>query len=308
MDKDPKALKRLGSTFRVQALYSDVEELLAEQDIDILDIVTPGFTHYPLAELAIGKGVNVLVEKPLTLSVKDAELLRVHSEREGVSVCVIQNYRFRKPLLKLMNLLARGEIGSIGAVNFTVRGGSLFNNPAWFWDENKSGGILYELAIHEADLQTLLMGRHEKVLSVWKDFDRGLRILKGIVALVRYSENRVATLDLRWFSSSPLFRMDVLATVTDVTIKFNPDSIAILEGERTPYYEFKGELKRMIDYGIQVSKGKVRVSYSEPHRAIFEAFAKSVESKTSPPVGIEGVLPGLSLLEDLKNSSSTVSS
>src|SRR5436190_21014724 len=83
-DANRKALIRTGSRFGITNLYTDAEEMLTKNKIDILDIVTPGYTHYSLSSLAISKGVTVLVEKPLCLSLTDAHSLKQESERKGV--------------------------------------------------------------------------------------------------------------------------------------------------------------------------------------------------------------------------------
>ncbi len=301
-DTSAKASRRVGSLFGIDHLYATAEEMLEREEVDLLDIASPGFTHYELCLLGLKHGVNVLVEKPLVLSLSQAETLKERRDSSGLKLCVIQNYRYRDPFLRLAQLRQQGIIGRIQAVNITVRGGSLYYNPSWFRNEKLSGGILYELVVHAADLQTWMMGSHEKVVSAWSDFDETLGFTKGLVALVMFPGNRLATLDLRWFMSSPTFRVDILSNVADAVVKLNPDCIAITEGERTPYDEFRGEFRRMLTYGNSVLRGKVREAYRRPHARVIRAFVDSIISDKEPPVTIESVIPAIRLLENLRDS------
>jgi predicted dehydrogenase len=131
----------------------DVGGLLGRDDVDVVYIATPPFLHYPQALAALEAGKHVIVEKPLALTVGQAdELLAAARQHDRLLVAnLMQRYN---PLFDAVCRLVEGRV--LGAVlhgsfeNYA----SDENLPAghWFWDRGKSGGIFIEHGVHFFDL------------------------------------------------------------------------------------------------------------------------------------------------------------
>lgn len=131
----------------------DVGDLLLREDVDIVYIATPPFLHHPQALAALEAGKHVIVEKPLAMTVEQAdELLAVSRERDRLVVAnLMQRYN---PLFGVISQLVATEVlGRVLHGSFENLA-SDENLPAehWFWNRERSGGIFVEHGVHFFDL------------------------------------------------------------------------------------------------------------------------------------------------------------
>ena len=131
----------------------DVGELLRREDVDVVYIATPPFLHHAQALAALEAGKHVIVEKPLAMTVGQAdELIAVARSRGRLLVAnLMQRYN---PLFDAVRRLVEGRVlGEVLHGSFENYA-SDENLPAehWFWDRSKSGGIFVEHGVHFFDL------------------------------------------------------------------------------------------------------------------------------------------------------------
>lgn len=131
----------------------DVGELIRREDIDVVYISTPPFLHYPQAMAALEAGKHVIVEKPLAMTVEQAdELIATARRRDRLLVAnLMQRYN---PLFEAVSRLVATEVlGKVLYGSFENLA-SDENLPAehWFWDRAMSGGIFIEHGVHFFDL------------------------------------------------------------------------------------------------------------------------------------------------------------
>jgi predicted dehydrogenase len=272
--------------------------MLKYVDIDVVDLATPGYTHFEIAKKVISADINLLVEKPATLKTGEAEYLEVESKRRKLKLGVCQTYRYSEPVIEFQKIRECGGIGSIDRIVTIQHGSTTFAMPPWFWDENKSGGILFELGSHSIDLQCYLMGQPEAVLGVNAYYDKTLSVTTSILATIRF-KNGIGVVDLKWFSSSNFFHHYVSGTVADAIIKFYPDSLVLQRGDFSPLSECRGEIKRLWDFGYSLFRKKFSEKSQLPHRVIIENFIESVNTDNQPLVPISNVIPTIRLIEDI---------
>jgi predicted dehydrogenase len=131
----------------------DIGGLLRRDDVDAVYVATPPFLHHPQAMAALEAGKHVLVEKPLALTVSQAdELIAVARRRDRLLVAnLMQRYN---PLFRAVRRLVEARVlGDVLHGSFENYA-SDENLPAqhWFWDRGKSGGIFVEHGVHFFDL------------------------------------------------------------------------------------------------------------------------------------------------------------
>jgi len=295
------SLKKVSNFCRknnIPRFYTEITKLLEKEKLDFVDICTPPFTHHRICSIAIEYGTNILVEKPIALSLNETIDLKLNSERKNTKLCIIHNYRFKKNVINAMKMYKEGKIGEIQKVITTVHQPSFF--PSWFWDEEKSGGILYESAIHFIDIQTMFCGEHEKIIGLYKKFNENLNLTTDICAIVQYKHNTVGIVDINVLSNSRLVRVDLYGTAADVHLKFYPDYFSTSLGLLGPYAELIGEMKRFIKYtGNMFFRGKKNYR-RDYHFKLISDFVTSIELDIDPPVTIDSIMPTMKLLEDLK--------
>ncbi len=137
---------------------------------------------------AIENGINVLVEKPIALSVRQTKEIDWKFSSDGVKVCVVQIYRFRDPVIRFLRLQEESQIGDLWSINSIWHASSFFAGPRWLWNEEVSGGVLYENGVHVADLHCFLLGPHTRVIGITSTFDRSLSLTIHISALLRHQK------------------------------------------------------------------------------------------------------------------------
>ena len=131
----------------------DVDKLLARDDVDLIYIATPPFLHYPQALAALEAGKHVICEKPLAMTLEQAEaMIAVARERKLLlTVNLMQRYN---PLFDAVKKLIDSQVLGDVLHGYFENYASDENLPHghWFWDRAKSGGIFIEHGVHFFDL------------------------------------------------------------------------------------------------------------------------------------------------------------
>jgi len=133
----------------------ELERVIAQTRADRAIITSPDFTHAELIVRALDAGVDVVVEKPLTIDPESTRSIVAAVERTGRHVVVTHNYRYSPRNSALKELIKRGAIGTPLSVTFewvldTAHGADYFRR--WHRDKAKSGGLLIHKASHHFDL------------------------------------------------------------------------------------------------------------------------------------------------------------
>jgi predicted dehydrogenase len=157
--------------FAVGHAYDDLDELLEREDVDVLHICTPNSLHAAQAHAAIDRGINVVCEKPLTVSPEESRALVAAAEGRGVVHATCYHVR-GYPLVEQMRVDI--DNGSLGAVSF-VHGrylcdDVLFPASGWRVDPSLSGSsyVVADLGTHWLDLAEHVT--REQVTTVEADF------------------------------------------------------------------------------------------------------------------------------------------
>jgi predicted dehydrogenase len=162
-DKDPSLLATVGKKLRTAAQYQDVGEMLSREDLDVVDICTPPQTHAALATLAAESGCHVLVEKPATLTVQEFDSLAGSCERNGVTLCQIQNKMFEPVFRKAVDRVRNGGVGNAVAVDIEIllhRAVGLMKDES-HWCHGLPAGMFTEILPHPIYMIQALLGAVE---------------------------------------------------------------------------------------------------------------------------------------------------
>nr|WP_314902310.1 oxidoreductase [uncultured Deefgea sp.] len=137
---------------------TEPDRLLAHPGVDLVVIASPNDTHHPLARAAIAAGKHVVIDKPFTLDLREAEDLWVRAERAGLLLSVFHNRRWDNDYMALCDIVRSGELGQI--VEFTSRFDRYRPEVKKRWREaNVAGaGLWYDLGPHLIDQTLQLFG------------------------------------------------------------------------------------------------------------------------------------------------------
>ena len=145
VDPDEARLGVAGQLFPEARRYATVDELLTNEKLDFVDVATPPMTHGEIVMKAAAKGVNVLCEKPLTLSVDECNHIRSAASAGHVVVFTNHNWKYAPIFRTAKRVLRRGEIGRITHVELQTlrmhpRGDAAGTGGTWRLDPAQSGG------------------------------------------------------------------------------------------------------------------------------------------------------------------------
>jgi predicted dehydrogenase len=138
-----------------------LERILSDTKADRVIITSPDFTHAALIARALEAGVDVVVEKPLTINPESTRQIVEAAERTGRQVVVTHNYRYSPRNSALKEVIKSGSIGTPLSVTFewvldTAHGADYFRR--WHRDKANSGGLLIHKASHHFDLVNWWLG------------------------------------------------------------------------------------------------------------------------------------------------------
>lgn len=146
--------------------YTDFDDMLANEELDILDICLPTFLHVEYAIKAMEKGINVLCEKPISLKKEDVKRVYDVAEKNNVKFMVAHVIRFWREYEFVKSVYESGKYGKLimGKMN------RLSAFPRWSWDnwmrdESRSGFVPYDLHIHDLDFIVYTFGEPKKIDS-----------------------------------------------------------------------------------------------------------------------------------------------
>ena len=148
-------------------IYSEGKDLIANAELDVIDICLPTYLHAEYALLAMEKVKYVFVEKPVTLTVKESKALLKKQAETGAEVQVGQVIRFWDEYVELKKILDTGKYGKVVNANFR----RLSPRPTWGWnswllDTALSGGAGQDLHIHDVDFVLSIFGAPKKFYTV----------------------------------------------------------------------------------------------------------------------------------------------
>ncbi|WP_288460182.1 Gfo/Idh/MocA family oxidoreductase [uncultured Chryseobacterium sp.] len=148
-------------------IYRSVEEMLENTDIELVVVNTPVQTHFEYAKMALEAGKNVVVEKPFTVNVAEAEELAKLAEEKKLFVSVYQNRRFDRDYLQVQKIINEGKLGNIKEVEIRFdrfrtepSGKAHKENP-----EAVGSGSLHDLGSHLVDQAVQYFGFPEKLFA-----------------------------------------------------------------------------------------------------------------------------------------------
>lgn len=198
--------------------YTDFEEMLEKEDLDILDICLPTYLHVEYAIKAMEKGIHVICEKPISLREEDVERVYSTAKRKNVKFMVAQVLRFWPEYELLKEIYDTQKYGKLLS-GYMSRLGAC---PKWSWDNwmtdpLRSGLVPYDLHVHDLDFMIYAFGQPKDVQS-----HRSRRPEQDYISATYQYEDFFVTTEAAWYGA-PLpfgagFRFqfeDALLTYTD---------------------------------------------------------------------------------------------
>lgn len=269
---------------------TDFDEIL-NKDINVVHLCLPHYLHCSMAIKAMKAGINVLTEKPIAISLQDAdEMIRIQRET-GMKLGVIFQTRYNNGVKKLKEMMDRGDFGEI----YTARSYLAWNRPqnyytqsSWkgTWDK-EGGGVLIDQAIHSIDRVRYMLGSDIE----WIDGS----IHNYVHHFINVEDSANAAIMFKNGCLYNLYACNIYGADSPITIEFIGEKGRCGLIQDTGFYELDGvyaEIKNTYEIN------NVGPDYwGSSHYIQIQDFYRSV--RTNCPVDVDGI-EGRKTLEMIK--------
>lgn len=183
------------------ARYTDYKKMFEEHpEIELAAIATESGSHAEIALYCIDHGVNVIIEKPMAMSMADADEIVRRSEENGVKVCACHQNRFNVAVQKTRKALEAGRFGKLSHGSIHVRWNrnkGYYDQAPWRGTWAQDGGCLMNQCIHGIDLLRWMMGGEvDTVYGVTRQQEHHYLEAEDIgMAVVTFKNGAVATIE-----------------------------------------------------------------------------------------------------------------
>jgi len=176
-DTNKSLAKKKAKEWGVDKVYGDYQQVLADKEVDVVELLTPHHLHCSMTVQAAQAGKHISVQKPMALSAAEADEMIAAADQAGVVLRVYETFVYYAPAMRAKAMIEAGEIGEVRAVRMHVNSGTgdtAWHVPlsAWLWRFNEKlcggGPLVFDHGYHLFSLGYYLGGPVEKVFA-WID-------------------------------------------------------------------------------------------------------------------------------------------
>jgi UDP-N-acetyl-2-amino-2-deoxyglucuronate dehydrogenase len=200
----PECMEELLKEYNLQDAnikrYTDYKQMIDEVKPQFAAIATESWQHAEMALYCIDRGINVVIEKPMAMTIQDADEIIRRSEEKGVKVCVSHQNRFNVAIQKTRKALEAGHFGKLSHGSINVRWNrnkEYYDQAEWRGKWAKDGGTLMNQCIHGIDLLRWMFG--DEVEEVYgatrRQFHDYIEAEDIGMAVVKFKNGAVATIE-----------------------------------------------------------------------------------------------------------------
>lgn len=178
--------------------YTDMHEMMQREAVDVVVVLTESGLHAEHVVALAKYGKHIVVEKPMALSLEDADRMILACDRAGVKLFVVKQNRFNVPVLKLREALEQGRFGKIVMGTVRVR----WSRPQAYYDLDPwrgtwamDGGVLANQASHHVDLLEWMMGQPVSVFAMARTALVDIEAEDTAVVLLRFRNGALGVIE-----------------------------------------------------------------------------------------------------------------
>ena len=180
------------------AVYSDYQELLARDDLDVVLLALPPEFNYEVARVVAEAGLDIICEKPIAATIDDAQAMARLPQEFGVRLLIAENFRYDAAVLKTRELIDAGRIGPPFMVSYqfvqSVPPGDEIAGRPWRQNPVHAGGIFSDHGVHMIDVVRYLMGEVAAVQVFGRDLRGDLVGIDTAVYNLKFESGAVGSI------------------------------------------------------------------------------------------------------------------
>ncbi|PRY22116.1 putative dehydrogenase [Aliiruegeria haliotis] len=205
--------------------FRDADDMLGSGLVDFVDIITPPHTHCALIRAAAAAGVPAIVQKPLSLDLKEAEEAVAMMEARGLPLMVHENFRFQAPMRRLLDVVRGGEIGRPTYARVAFRTAwDIYAGQPYLADLERF--ILFDVGVHVVDLIRSVLGDVVRVSCETDSIRPGITGEDSATLLLRHENGAIGVVECSYASpvpGDPFPQFHVTVEGTDGAVVLAPD-------------------------------------------------------------------------------------
>ncbi|WP_294464392.1 Gfo/Idh/MocA family oxidoreductase [uncultured Anaerofustis sp.] len=262
--------------------YNDYKVMVEEVNPELVSIATQSGSHAEIALYLIDKGINVIIEKPMAMSIKDADEIIRRSNEKNVKVSACHQNRFNIAVQEMRNALESERFGKLSHGSIHVRWNrnkNYYEQAPWRGTWAEDGGALMNQCIHGIDLLRWMMGDEiEEVYGVTKQqFHDYLEAEDIGMAVVKFKNGAVGTIE----GTTNVYPKNLEETL----YLFGENGTVKLGGKSTnniDVWDFKDETEEdSKNKGLEEVTGNV---YGNGHTSLFKDVMNAIKEDRKPYV------------------------
>jgi predicted dehydrogenase len=212
--------------------YTSYEDLIAAEEVEIVDVCLPTTYHRELALKAARDGKHLILEKPIARNLEDAEAIIEAFDGNSQRLLVGHVVRFFPEFARIKSMVEGGDLGMVGVARASRRSPFLLGWNDWYADWRMSGGVLLDLVIHDFDFLRWTLGEVERVYArgvLGREYNR----LDYALVTLRFESGAIAHVEGQWGYPGPFnYSIEVAGSRALVTVdSTEPSSLQLLGGD-----------------------------------------------------------------------------
>lgn len=272
--------------------YKDYKEILNKNKIDIAIISTESGYHEEIGLYFLENGVNVIIEKPIAMSIQGAQKLVEKAKEKGVKLAACHQNRFNHPIQLLKKAILEDRLGKIYTGTARVlwyRDDNYYNQASWRGTWKLDGGTFMNQCIHNIDLLNWMMDSEiDTVYSIANTFSRKIEGEDYGVILIQYKNGKIGTVE----GSVITYPKNLEETLTIVGEK----GTVVIGGtavNKVDTWRVDGDKEE--DFK-KVDCGDPNSIYGYGHEALYKDFIEAIEENREPLVDGEAGLLAVKII------------
>ena len=190
-DTDEHRLREFGRRYPSARTAADYHELLADAALDAVVVATPVATHYQFVKDALRAGKHVLVEKPFTTSMREAEELLRLAETAGRTLMVDHTFVYTGAVRKIKEIVERGELGELLYFDSVRINLGLFQRDI---------NVVWDLAPHDLSIMDFIVGREPVALTATGSSHIEPGVENIAYVMLRFADQFIAHFHFNWLA------------------------------------------------------------------------------------------------------------
>jgi len=283
--------RKIAERYKIPHIYGELSDMLAQEQCDVVHVLTPPQFHAALSIQAMDKGSHVLVEKPMAVSIEEADKMIASANKNNVKLSVCHNFLFYPCVQEAIALYQEGLLGKLVGVELFFSAKSYISDVIksgheWLYD--LPGGVFGESLPHALYLELAFLKDVEKVSVLKKVIAPELPL--GDLKVMLDAHNSYGSFTISHSVDGPttlavygteMIAVSLLETLTLLKIKAKVPGTRLARAYTniSPSIQL---LKSTLSAGKRILMG-----YTPIHEALIRAFYNSIQNGSNLPVSPE---------------------